>query len=132
MPSIDVAVALILNPQNEVLIARRQAHQHQGGLWEFPGGKRENNEDRFTALQREIQEEVGLYIASAEPFQQIAHDYGDKSVLLDIWLVSAFQGTAIGREGQEIKWTACKHLDAAAFPAANHAIIKALKSYLNQ
>lgn len=132
MPSIDVAVALILNPQNEVLIARRQSHQHQGGLWEFPGGKRENNEDRFTALHREIHEEVGLNIELAAPFQQIEHDYGDKKVRLDIWLVSAYQGTAIGKEGQEIKWADCARLDAADFPAANRTIITALKSHLNQ
>jgi 8-oxo-dGTP diphosphatase len=132
MPSIDVAVALILNPRNEILIARRQSHQHQGGLWEFPGGKREGDEDGFTTLQREIEEEVGLQIQSAEPFQQIAHDYGDKQVLLDIWLVSDYQGNAVGREGQEIKWADCASLNAATFPAANHEIIEALKQHLNQ
>ena len=132
MSSIDVAVALILNPKNEILIARRQSHQHQGGLWEFPGGKREHHEDGFTALQREIEEEVGLQIQSAEPFQQIAHDYGDKQVLLDIWLVSAYQGNAVGKEGQQIKWADCASLNAATFPAANRDIIEALKRYLNQ
>lgn len=130
MKIIEVVVALIINAQQEILIARRQAHQHQGGLWEFPGGKREANEERLSALQREIDEEIGLHIHAAEPFMQLSHDYGDKKVLLDVWCVHEFSGKASGREGQEINWIASQQLDPAVFPAANVKIIKALQAKL--
>ena len=78
---VHVAVAIVVNSKQEVLLALRHAHQHQGNLWEFPGGKVELNEPIHDALVREIQEELGLLITSAEPFIEILHDYSDKSVL---------------------------------------------------
>ncbi|HAO87976.1 MAG TPA: hypothetical protein DCR00_03560, partial [Gammaproteobacteria bacterium] len=61
---IHVAVAVIKNPRQEVLVALRRPDSHQGGLWEFPGGKVEEGETVFTALQREIQEELDLSISA--------------------------------------------------------------------
>lgn len=125
---VHVAVAVIINSQQQVLLGLRQAHQHQGNLWEFPGGKVENNETPYEALVREVGEEVGLTITSAEPLIEISHDYGDKSVLLDVWWVEAFSGEAIGKEGQRLRWCTISGLNDTEFPAANVAIIQALKS----
>lgn len=127
MTQIDVAVAILLNAQQQVLTSWRQPHQHQGGLWEFPGGKREPEESMFEALQREIQEELGVSVEKAEAFVRIDHDYGDKKVSLDVWLVSHFVGEPQGKEGQPLKWQAINELDAKQFPAANTAIIEALQ-----
>jgi 8-oxo-dGTP diphosphatase len=125
---VHVAVAVIINSQQQVLLGLRQAHQHQGGLWEFPGGKVETSETPYDALVREVGEEVGLTIKSAEPLIEISHDYGDKSVLLDVWWVEAFSGEAIGKEGQRLRWSTISGLNDTEFPAANVAIIQALKS----
>ncbi len=125
---VHVAVAVIINSQQQVLLGLRQAHQHQGGLWEFPGGKVETNETAYDALVREVEEEVGLTITSADPLIEISHDYGDKSVLLDVWWVEAFSGEAIGKEGQHLRWNTISGLNDIEFPAANVAIIQALKS----
>ncbi len=125
-----VAVAVIVNTNKEVLLALRQSHQHQGDLWEFPGGKMEENESVYDALVREINEEIGLTISSAHVLVQINHDYGDKVVLLDVWLVDAFSGQAQGREGQQLRWCAVSKLIENDFPAANVAIIHAIKSEL--
>ncbi len=122
-----VAVAVIVNTEQEVLLALRQPHQHQGDLWEFPGGKVERNEAVYDALLREIEEEVGLTIASASELVKISHDYGDKTVLLDVWLVDAFIGKPTGREGQQLRWCAVTDLKEDDFPAANVAIIDAIK-----
>jgi 8-oxo-dGTP diphosphatase len=127
---IRVAVAVIINTNKEVLLALRQPHQHQGELWEFPGGKVETNEPVYGALLREIDEEVGLTIHSAYRLIKINHDYGDKTVLLDVWLVDAFSGQAEGREGQMLRWCAIKDLNENDFPAANVAIIEVIKSEL--
>lgn len=127
MARVDVAVGLVINQAAEVLVSKRHAHQHQGGLWEFPGGKREADESRFAALAREIHEEVGLDVQKAEPFLSIEHDYGDKHVLLDVWRVTAYSGDAKGREGQTLQWLPVHALSSLDFPAANLAILEALK-----
>lgn len=127
MKQIDVAVAIMLNSQQQVLTSWRQAHQHQGGLWEFPGGKREAEETMLDALKREIEEELGVAVEQAEPFVRIDHDYGDKKVSLDVWLVSHFTGEPQGKEGQALRWQPIDELNATEFPAANSAIIEALQ-----
>jgi len=123
---LQVAVALIVNNDEQVLIARRHAHQHQGDLWEFPGGKREANETRLEAVQREIYEEVGLQVEQAEPLMQIVHDYPELQVELDVWLVTEFSGDATGKEGQPLVWCPLAELSVREFPAANMQIIERL------
>lgn len=125
---LQVAVAIIFNSEQQVLIARRHAHQHQGDRWEFPGGKREANETRFEALQREIEEEVGLLVHQAEPMMQIVHNYAELEVELDVWMVSEFSGEASGKEGQPLEWCGLAELNDKEFPAANIEIIERLTS----
>jgi 8-oxo-dGTP diphosphatase len=127
MAHVEVAVGVLLSEDKKVLTSWRQAHQHQGGLWEFPGGKREPDESLFDALKREIHEEIGVEVVEAEPFVRIDHDYGDKQVSLDVWMVSQFNGEPSGREGQDLRWQAINELEADQFPAANVAIITALQ-----
>ncbi|HYQ72699.1 MAG TPA: Nudix family hydrolase, partial [Gammaproteobacteria bacterium] len=124
---IHVAAAAIFNARGRVLIARRPAHAHQGGLWEFPGGKLEPGESPRQALVRELQEELGIGIVSARRLIQVRHEYPDKSVLLDAWRVDGFTGVPAGCEGQPLKWTAPADLSDFAFPAANTPIIQALR-----
>lgn len=123
---IHVVAAIIIDAQQRVLIARRHQHLHQGGLWEFPGGKLEPGETALQALQREIREELALEVVSASLFQQITHDYPDKSVLLEFWQVTEFSGEARGIEGQPIAWVALNELRNFEFPAANVPVVEAL------
>jgi 8-oxo-dGTP diphosphatase len=120
---VHVAAGVIVNAAGEVLIARRPDHTHQGGLWEFPGGKVERGEQVPAALHRELHEELGITVQIQRPLIRIHHDYPDKSVLLDVWLVVAFSGEPHGREGQPIEWVMPARLRDYAFPAANQAII---------
>lgn len=124
---IHVAVGAILNDAGEVLITQRAEHSHQGGLWEFPGGKLEQGESVQAALARELEEELGIQVQQSEPLIRIQHDYADKCVLLDVWLITRFQGTASGREGQPLRWLDPGKLDGRVFPQANLPIIKALQ-----
>ena len=101
---VHVAVGVIVDQHNNILIALRPEDSHQGGLWEFPGGKVEQGEAVETALSRELYEELGLESISCRPLIEIRHDYTDKSVLLDVWWVDQFSGEAEGKEGQPIKW----------------------------
>lgn len=128
MPSlVHVAVGVIQDAAGQVLIALRPASAHQGGLWEFPGGKCEPGEAVQEALVRELDEELGIQVLQQEALCRIQHDYGDKRVLLDVWRVTAFAGTASGREGQPLRWAPVDALDPAQFPVANRAIIRRLQ-----
>jgi len=124
-PPIHVAVALIENARGEFLLARRPEHVHQGGLWEFPGGKVEPGEDIRVALDRELHEELGITAKHARPLLRVRHDYPDKSVLLDVWRVTAIHGTPHGREGQPVIWVAPGELRNYQFPQANASIVAA-------
>lgn len=128
---IHVAAAVIVNDKDEVLISLRHPHAHQGGLWEFPGGKVEANENVRSALDRELNEELGITVQRARPLIRIHHQYPDKSVLLDVFEVSQFAGEAQGREGQPCRWVKRSALEDYPFPAANLPIIRAanLPSY---
>lgn len=128
MSLVHVAVAVIMQGQ-QVLIAKRPKDVHQGGLWEFPGGKVEPNERIEHALQRELREELDIdvdILSGVEPLIRIRHDYGDKVVLLDVWKVTRFSGTAKGAEGQPIRWVHKEALIDFDFPEANKPIISAI------
>jgi 8-oxo-dGTP diphosphatase len=124
---VHVAVAVIVNDSNEVCISLRHKDSHQGGLWEFPGGKVEANETVEQALNRELKEELGLDIKRSRHFITIVHDYNDKEVCLHVRKILSFHGQPVGVEGQPIKWLKVSKLSDYDFPAANLAIIKALQ-----
>lgn len=127
MDPVHVAVGVLRNDKGQVLISLRADEAHQGGLWEFPGGKVEPGESVEQALSREFEEELGICVHSCTPFIQISHDYEDKSVLLDVWNVQSFSGVPRGREGQQIEWRAQSALCVDDFPRANARIIRALQ-----
>jgi 8-oxo-dGTP diphosphatase len=124
--SIAVAVGVVVNDQRQALIALRSKAQHQGGLWEFPGGKIEAGESDRQGLARELAEEVGIDVITTEALTAIKHDYGDKIVDLRFILVTEFSGQAQGKEGQQIKWVSINDLSQYSFPEANNVIIPLL------
>ncbi|SDI43757.1 Nudix family hydrolase [Pseudomonas panipatensis] len=127
MKRVHVAAAVIRGADGRVLIARRPDDKHQGGLWEFPGGKVEEGEPVQVALARELEEELGIRVERARPLIRVAHDYPDKQVLLDVWEVSAFSGEPHGAEGQPLAWVAPRDLPDYEFPAANAPIVHAAR-----
>ncbi len=126
MSVVRVAVGVIENVQGQVLIALRAASQHMGGLWEFPGGKVEAGESPLQALARELREELAIDVRRAAPLIRIPHCYRDKTVELDVWRVTRFEGKPKGAEGQPLLWCPKAELNQYAFPAANKAIVNAL------
>ncbi len=125
-PAVRVAVGIISDDTGAVLIARRPRQAHQGGLWEFPGGKLEPGETVEAALRRELFEELGIQLQTAEPWLRVDHAYSDKTVSLEVWRVLAYRGEPRGREGQPLAWVKASDLPAFPFPAADQAIITQL------
>ncbi|MEZ5480695.1 MAG: 8-oxo-dGTP diphosphatase MutT [Porticoccaceae bacterium] len=123
---VHVAAAVIVGGDSRILISRRPDHLHQGGLWEFPGGKVDAGESDEQAVHRELYEELSIRVESSVPFIQVSHDYPDKRVLLDFWKVTAFSGEPEGSEGQLIRWVTLDSLTDYPFPKANQSVVELL------
>ena len=126
MEVVVVAVGVLIDNDGRVLVSRRAADAHQGGLWEFPGGKVEVDESVSGALSRELREELGIQIGASERLMTIEHDYGDKKVKLDVHRIKSWQGEARGLEGQPLAWQLPVDLRQWSFPAANAPILARL------
>lgn len=116
-----------MDERGAVLLARRPAHAHQGGLWEFPGGKLQAGEAPRAGLGRELAEELGIEVTGARPLIRVRHDYGDRAVILDVWRVEGFRGTPRGLEGQPLAWVEPERLAEYPMPAADGPIVSALR-----
>jgi 8-oxo-dGTP diphosphatase len=123
--TVHVAVGVITK-DNLYFLTKRLLGGHQGGKWEFPGGKVEKDESVHQALHRELKEEVAIEVLSCIPLIEITHDYGDKKVLLEVFIIDNFSGQAKALEGQESNWFTLGELAKLEFPAANQAIIAKL------
>jgi 8-oxo-dGTP diphosphatase len=124
---IHVAAGAIFDQSGRILVAKRPDAAHQGGLWEFPGGKLEPGEQPSDGLARELYEELGIRIRNWRQLIRVEHDYGDRRVLLDVHRIDAYSGVPSGREGQPLAWVAPDSMDPAHFPAADRPIITALR-----
>ncbi len=125
MKPLQVAVGVVKNAAGQILISLRDRSLHQGGLWEFPGGKIEPSETAGQALSRELKEELDITVEVASPLITVEHQYPDLAVQLHVFLVERFSGHARGCEGQLFKWVAPDELDQHEFPAANRPIVTA-------
>lgn len=123
---VHVAVGVI-KQESKVFLTKRHNNVHQGGKWEFPGGKVELGESVAQALYRELKEEVAIEVVASVPLIKINHDYGDKTVLLDVYIVENFTGKALALEGQQSGWFSITELSRLNFPEANNAIIAKLQ-----
>ncbi|MBL0711261.1 MAG: 8-oxo-dGTP diphosphatase MutT [Colwellia sp.] len=132
--TIHVAVGVIVTTneqqQTQYFLTKRLETSHQGGKWEFPGGKVEKGETVAQALARELKEEIAIDILSCQPLINIKHEYNDngnkKKVLLEVFFVDQYLGKPSAQEGQGQGWFSLKELQTLDFPAANEAIIKKL------
>jgi mutator protein MutT len=122
---IDVSAALIFH-QGRLLITRRRAGSHLGGLWEFPGGKREPGETFEQCLVREILEELGMDIAVGELFEEITHAYEEKTIRLKFFVCEWIGGEPQALGCASFKWVGKDELAHYEFPAADARLLKKL------
>ncbi len=127
---IHVAVGVLIDAKDCVLLTRRLKGTHLAGYWEFPGGKVEAGESVQTALARELQEELGTKIGKTVPLMTVSHDYGEKQVLLDVHQVKDWDGEPHGAEGQPLAWVDAASLNEFLVPEANAEIMSRVKALL--
>ncbi len=127
---LDVVVGVLIDRHQRVLIAQRPAGKHMAGAWEFPGGKRRDGESPFDALRRELNEELGIDVVSAEPFTELEHEYPDRRVRLDVWWVLEFDREPAACEQQALRWVSPDELTMAAMLPADGPIIDSVLARL--
>jgi 8-oxo-dGTP diphosphatase len=126
-----VAAALVRSGSApQVLIAQRPVGKWQAGRWEFPGGKIEAGESPRHALARELREELGVEVQGAQALGQFAHTYADRSVEIDLWLVTQFTGEPSGLDGQALRWVTPQQLSACDLLEADQPMIEPLRQWL--
>ena len=124
---IQVAAGLIVR-DGRYLITRRRTGTHLGGLWEFPGGKREPGESLTDCLRRELREELGIDVALPVLFRVIRHAYPGKTVELHFFHCSISGGEARALDCEEFRWVTPEELTDYEFPPADRPLLEALQS----
>lgn len=125
-PTVPVACGVLRNEAGLVLIAQRPVGRIAAGKWEFPGGKIEMGETAAEALERELLEELGIKVTEARPLICVTHDYSDRRVVLDTWIISAWSGEILARENQAFAWVHPSELGQYDLLAADGPIVASL------
>jgi 8-oxo-dGTP diphosphatase len=123
---IDVAAAIVRQPDGRVLLAERPQGKPWAGYWEFPGGKIEPGEQPLAALARELHEELGIELDVATPWITFEYAYPEKSVRLHFFRVHRWHGTPYGREGQRLAWEQPDAPTVSPLLPANARVLQAL------
>ena len=126
MKRIEVAAGILL-ADDRVLISERLGDAAFDGLWEFPGGKIEAGEAPADALLRELREELGVDVLQSRFFTALEHQYPDRHVRLEFFLVSEWQGEPIGQEGQALRWVPLSELEPQDLLPADAPLVAELR-----
>jgi 8-oxo-dGTP diphosphatase len=124
-PVLEVAAAII-ERSRRILVTRRDPAKHQGGLWEFPGGKREPGESIEACLQRELDEELGIRVHVGARASIVPWAYPERRVLLHFFRCRLAGGRIRPREGQDYRWVTRRELSALPMPPADAEIVASL------
>ena len=124
---LDVVAGILEDTAGRVLITERVDDGPFHGLWEFPGGKIRQGESPSGALVRELGEEIGVEPLESTHFISLRHDYPDRSVSIDFYLVARWQHEPQGLEGQALNWVAVPDLDTTILLPANKPVVEALQ-----
>jgi len=127
MNHFDVAAGILCDASGRILIAERLGGGPFYGLWEFPGGKIVTGETASQALSRELAEELGIEVTVCSSFMNLRHEYDDRIVTIEFFLVSEWNSEPVGREGQELRWVPTELLDADELLPADMPVVAALQ-----
>lgn len=125
---IEVSAALIFR-DGKLLITQRHRDAHLGGLWEFPGGKREGGETFEQCLVRELREELGVEAVVQGLFDEVTHVYPEKMVWLKFFLCRLLTGEPQALGCAAVKWVGKPELTEHDFPDADARLLDKLRAY---
>lgn len=123
---IEVAAAVLIRPDGQFLLTSRPEGKPYAGYWEFPGGKIEKDESVLHALERELQEELGIQIKQASPWVTQVYAYQHATVRLHFHRIYEWQGEPTGCENQQLSWQFPDNVSVSPLLPANQPIIRSL------
>lgn len=121
-----VVAAVIRDHEGRLLVSQRRPGAHLEGLWEFPGGAMERDEEPALALVRELREELGVTATVEEPISFAWHRDAQRDILLLFFHARIESGTPHGREGQSVRWVTTAELMTLDTPPADATLIRTL------
>lgn len=124
---VEVAAGLIIRDGN-ILIAQRLGNAHLGGLWEFPGGKRQRGESFEACLKREVMEELGLTIAIHEQVSSAEHHDPPYHIRLRFYRCTVLAGEPQPLGCEAFRWVAPEEIAAYPFPPADLPLVHQIAS----
>jgi mutator protein MutT len=130
MQAIEVSAGVVFR-QGKLLITQRYADAHLGGLWEFPGGKRESDETFEQCLARELREELGIEVSIGKLVESLTHEYPGKIVHLKFFRCDWRQHEPKTLGCAAFEWISAEELSAYSFPEADAQLLKTLKQDLS-
>lgn len=125
-------VCAIINNDKKILIAQRSERMALPLKWEFPGGKVEKDEDKKTALQREIKEELAMEIEVGHALDPVIYHYEDFTITLYPYLCASASKEFIKREHEEVRWEKVENLKKYDWAAADVPVVKKLITEINK
>ena len=130
IPFQEIGIALIFNKDGKILIDQRLESTSMGGMWEFPGGKKELGESIEKTIKREVMEEIGINIEVGEKLISFEHAYSHKKFNFTVHICELSSGKPRPLASQKLLWIDPTRLFEFPFPAANSKIIFALLNHL--
>lgn len=123
-----VVAAALIRTDGRILVQQRPEGKPMAGLWEFPGGKVDRNENPEAALARELAEELGIAVdpAGFEPTAFASEALGDRHLLLLLYISRSWTGEVDGRDGQALRWLPVEDLHRLDMPPADQPLVEAL------
>ena len=129
MNHFHVAAGILRDAEGRILITERLCDGPFNGLWEFPGGKISDEESSSEALRRELAEELGIEVTASQPYLNLHHEYPDRTVDLEFFLVTEWNGEPKGLESQGLRWLLPSEIDPAALLPADAPVVQALRRH---
>jgi 8-oxo-dGTP diphosphatase len=132
IPTLFVSAVILIDADDRILLAQRPAGKSMAGLWEFPGGKVEQDETPEAALVRELQEELGINTKNSclAPFTFASHSYPEFHLLMPLYICRIWEGTPTPKEGQRLAWVRSHKLRDYPMPPADEPLIAMIRDFL--
>jgi 8-oxo-dGTP diphosphatase len=131
--TVFVVAAVLVNDQNQILLAERPEGRSLAGLWEFPGGKVDEGEIPAYALARELMEEIAITVAPRDlhPITFVEYDYPEFTLFMPVYLCRKWQGEINPQENQRVAWVDMNKLKDYPVPPADEELILKLPKLLS-
>ncbi|MEC7761144.1 MAG: 8-oxo-dGTP diphosphatase MutT [Pseudomonadota bacterium] len=132
MKTVLVSAVALVDRDGRVLLAQRPEGKSMAGLWEFPGGKVEEDETPEAALIRELHEELGIdtWQSCLAPLTFASHGYETFHLLMPVFVCRKWEGTPQPKEGQTLKWVHVRDMRDYPMPPADIPLIAMMRDML--